>query len=88
MAGSFLSTFMSFFPQETQWFCLIGLFTFFWGIYVPYDKYKRKKKKNPNPPKHKPISKPVDWKQMEQLDTLKKAGLLTEEEYREKMREL
>ena len=92
MAGSFISTFMSFFPQKTQWFCLIGLFVFFWGIYVPYDKYKQKKKKeelkNPKPPKQKPVSKPVDWKQMEQLDTLRNAGLLTEEEYRERVHKL
>ena len=88
MAGSFISTFMSFFPQKTQWFCLIGLFVFFWGIYVPYDKYKQKKKKNAKPPRQKPMKKSVDWKQVEQLDTLKNAGLLTEEEYKEKMRKL
>ena len=92
MAESFLSTFMSFFPQNTQWFCLIGLFVFFWGIYVPYDKYKQKKKGNkkdrPKPSRQKPVKKPVDWKQVEQLDTLKDAGLLTEEEYQERIRKL
>lgn len=92
MAGSFMSTFMSFFPQSTQWFCLIGLFIFFWGIYVPYDKYKKRKqkeeRKNPKPPRHKPERKPVDWKQVQQWDTLKDAGLLTEEEYQERIRKL
>ena len=92
MAGSFMSTYMSFFPRGTQWFCLIGLFVFFWGIYVPYDKYKQKKakeaKKHPKPPKQKPVKKPVDWKKIEQLDHLKEAGLLTEEEYRERIRKL
>ena len=92
MAGSVISTFMSFFPQSTQWFCLIGLFIFFWGIYVPYDKYRQKKKKegkkNPKPSRKKLAKKPIDWKQVQQLDILKEAGLLTEEEYQERIRKL
>lgn len=92
MAGSLMSAFMSFFPQGTQWFCMIGLFLFFWGIYVPYDKYKKKKKKEGKwPPglfEQKPVKKPMDRRQAEQLKTLREAGLLSEEEYQEKKREL
>ena len=92
MAGSFISTFLSFFPRGTQWFCMIGLFIFFWGIYVPYDKYKQKKKKeakkSPKPSRQRPVKEPIDRKKAEQLYSLKEAGLLTEEEYKERIRKL
>ena len=96
MAGSIISTYMMFLPETTKWFCLIGLFVFFFGIYVPYDKYKQKKKKNSNnPPQKQKPQKTITRgtaedrrKQVEQLETLRKAGLLSEEEFREKKREL
>ena len=96
MAGSIISTYMMFLPETTKWFCLIGLFVFFFGIYVPYDKYKQKKKKNSNNPPHKQKPRKTITrglaedrrKQVEQLETLRKAGLLSEEEFREKKREL
>ena len=89
MAGSLISNFMMFLPERTKWFCLIGLCVFVFGIYIPYDKYKNKKKQTKKaPPKQKPVSKPADRKQTGQLDALKKAGLLTEEEYRERIRKL
>lgn len=92
MVGSFMSTFLSFFPQNTQWFCIAGLAIFFFGIYIPFDKYRQKRKKAGKwPPKlfkEKPPKKQTGWKQVEQLDHLKKAGVLTEEEYRERIRRL
>lgn len=92
MVGMLMSNFMMFFPRTTQVFCAIGLAVFFFGIYIPYHEYKQKKKQTkraaPRPPKRKPVKKPVDWKQMQQLDILKEAGLLTEEEYRERVRKL
>lgn len=95
MAGSFMSTLMMFFPQQTQWVCIIGLCIFVFGIYIPYEEYKKKKKqRQKNLPKKQEMEKhvslrPADGqKQLEQLDTLKKAGLLSEEEYREKKRKM
>lgn len=92
MASMFMSTLMMFFPRGTQWFCLIGLWIFFFGIYIPYDKYKKKKKaeekKNPKPIRREPVKKPIGGKKVEQLDILKEASLLTEEEYRERLHKL
>ena len=96
MVGSIISTYMMFLPETTKWFCLIGLFVFFFGIYVPYDKYKQKKKKSKKDSSQmqkpqKTVTRGADGnqrKQLEQLETLKKAGLLSEEEFREKKREM
>ena len=95
MVGSIISTYMMFLPETTKWFCLIGLAIFFFGIYVPYDKYKQKKKNRKDPPQNQKQKKTVTRKtadvrrkQVEQLETLRKAGLLSEEEFRERRREL
>lgn len=83
MASMFISNFMMFLPETTKWFCIIGLAVFFFGIYIPYDKYKQKMKKAGKwPPRL------FDRKPAEQLKTLREAGILSEEEYQEKKREL
>lgn len=92
MASMFMSNFMMLLPETTKWFCIIGLAVFFFGIYIPYDKYKQKMKKGGKwPPRlfeRKPVKEPIDRKQAEQLKTLREAGILSEEEYQEKKREL
>ena len=97
MVGSVISTYMMFLPEATKWFCLIGLFVFFFGIYIPYDKYKQKKKKQAGkePPQKQTTRKTAARgtaddrkKQLEQLETLRKAGLLSEDEFQEKKRNL
>ena len=97
MVGSVISTYMMFLPETTKWFCLIGLFVFFFGIYIPYDKYKQKKKKQAGKePTQKQTTRKTAAggtagdrkKQLEQLETLRKAGLLSEDEFQEKKRNL
>ena len=94
MVGSIISTYMMFLPEATKWFCLIGLAVFFFGIYIPYDKYKQRKKKQAKKgPPQKPRmvtrgSPEIRRKQLEQLETLRKAGLLSDEEFQEKKRNL
>lgn len=93
MAGMFMSNIMMFFPEMTQWVCLIGLAIFVFGIYIPYDQYRQKKKwagKNPQR-KQKASAAPEEFRndrkrRQEQLKVLREAGILTEEEYREKIR--
>ena len=91
MASMIMSTFMSFFPVWTAIFVIVGLYIFFFGIYVPYDKYKQKKKKEAkNSPQKQTTQKSTptvsDKKQIDQLKALRKAGILSEEEYQEKKR--
>ena len=91
MASMIMSTFMSFFPVWTTIFVIVGLYIFFFGIYVPYDKYKQKKKKEAkNSPQKQTTKKSTltvsDQKQ--QLKALRKAGILSEEEYQKKKREM
>ena len=95
MAGSILSTYMMFLPEKTKWFCLIGLCIFVFGIYIPYEEHKKKKKqaqkrerKPPQKPNRTASIKAGNQKKLEQLKTLKTAGIISEEEYQEKKREL
>lgn len=95
MAGTLISNFMMFLPEKTKWFCLIGLCIFFFGIYIPYEEHKKKKKqtqkrahKRSEMPERAASEKTVDQKKLEQLKTLKTAGIISEEEYQEKKREL
>ena len=93
MAGSLISNFMMFLPQQTQWFCIIGLAIFVFGIFIPYEEHKKKKKqKQKNSPQKKVKVRytrpPADQTKLEQLKALRQAGLLSEEEYQEKKREL
>lgn len=84
MASMIFSTYLSFLPQNTAVFCAIALCVLFFGIYIPYQEHK--KKKEPKQRK-KPEPSPGAGK-LDQLKALKRAGLLTEEEYREKTRNL
>ncbi|MBD5154628.1 MAG: SHOCT domain-containing protein [Oscillibacter sp.] len=91
MASMIMSTFMSFFPVWTTIFVIVGLYIFFFGIYVPYDKYRQKKKKEAkNSPQKQTTQKSAptvsDQKQRDQLKALRKAGILSEEEYQKKKR--
>ena len=92
MAGTILSNFMMFLPESTKWFCLIGLCIFFFGMYIPYEEHKKKKKqarkREPKQPAYTTAEKPVEMRQLEQLKTLKTAGIISEEEYQEKKKEL
>ena len=91
MASMLISNFMMFLPETTKWFCLIGLAVFVFGIYIPYDKYKKKREKKNPPQKQQTRTAAEDSggrKRLEQLKTLRDAGMLTEEEYRKKKREL
>ena len=95
MAGTIISNFMMFLPEKTKWFCLIGLGVFVFGIYIPYEEYKKKKKQaRKRAPKQSEMSERADFekagdrKQLEQLKTLKTAGIISEEEYQEKKKEL
>ena len=88
-----MSTFMSFFPVWTTIFVIVGLYIFFFGVYVPYDKYKQKKKKEAKDTPQKQTAKKStptvsDEKQIDQLKALRKAGILSEEEYQAKKREI
>ena len=91
MASMIMSTFMSFFPVWTTIFVIVGLYIFFFGIYVPYDKYRqRKKKEEKNSPQKQTNQKPAPTvsDQKQQLKALRKAGILSEEEYQKKKREM
>ena len=95
MAGTIISNFMMFLPESTKWFCLIGLCVFFFGMYIPYEEHKKKKKqaqkrapKQSEMPRHTTSETTGDRKKLEQLKTLKTAGIISEEEYQEKKKEL
>ena len=95
MAGTIISNFMMFLPERTKWFCLLGLCIFFFGIYIPYEEHKKKKKQaQKRAPKRSEMAerttteKTGDQKKLEQLKTLKTAGIISDEEYQEKKREL
>ena len=90
MVSMLMSNFMMFLPETTKCFCLIGMFIAFW-LYVKYEEHKKKKKQqqkyrqqNPEPAKQTP----EDRRKLEQLKALKNAGMLSEEEYQEKKKEL
>ena len=91
MAGTIISNFMMFLPQKTQWFCMIGLCIAVFGIWIPYEERKKKKKQEQKkkPKKQEPAGyagPEADKKKLEQLKTLRDAGILSEEEYLEKKR--
>ena len=92
MAGTIISNFMMFLPEGTKWFCLIGLCVFVFGIYIPYEEHKKKKKQAQKrvskQPEYTTAEKSGNGKKLEQLKTLKTAGIISEEEYQEKKKEL
>lgn len=95
MASMIISTYAMFLPETTYLFCLVVLCVVFFGIFIPYQEHKKKKKqaqkcapKQPDKPKHTISEKSEDRKQLEQLKVLKTAGIISEEEYQEKKRGL
>ena len=95
MGGMIISTYMSLLPQKTSLFCCIVLCIGFFGIFIPYQEHKKKKQqaqkhspKQPKTPKRITSEKAGDQKKLEQLKTLRTAGIISEEEYQEKKREL
>ena len=95
MADMIISTYMSLLPQNTALFCCIVLCIGFFGIFIPYQEYKKKKRqaqkrapKQPEKPGRSAAEKPGEQKRLEQLKTLKTAGIISEEEYQEKKKEL
>ena len=94
MASMIISTYMMFLPQRTVFFCIIVLAVGFFGIFLPYQERRKKKQqtkksaaKKPDAPKPA-AGPPADKKRLEQLETLRKAGMLSEEEYQEKKKEI
>lgn len=86
MAGMIFSTYTMFLPQHMAVACAIILCIGVFGIYIPWQEHKKKRKQKPkSPPSPHPAS---GKKRMEQLNALKKAGILTEEEYQAKKRGL
>lgn len=95
MADMIISTYMSFLPQNTSLFCCIVLAIGFFGIFIPYQEHKKKKRqaqkhspKQAEKPGQTVSEKPGTQKKLEQLKTLRTAGIISEEEYQEKKREL
>ena len=92
MASMIISTYSMFLSQRTSIFCAIVLCVLFFGVYIPYEERKKKKKKDTSAVPKKNTAKQAQTssaqKNLEQLKTLRKAGLLTEEEYQEKKRSL
>ena len=91
MANMIISTFSMFLPQRTLMFCMIGLCIIFFGIYIPYEERKKNKKKKNQFRKQETERHTVpesEKRRLEQLKTLKDAGLLSEAEYQEKKREI
>lgn len=96
MGSMVLSTFMMFTPEMANFIFLVIVVVGFFGIYVPL---QERKKRGPQPkPKRFPERKfprttpppervervSASGIKLDQLKTLKEAGLLTEEEYRQR----
>ena len=95
MAGMIISTYMSLLPQNTSLFCCIVLAIGFFGIFIPYQEHKKKKQqaqkrapRQPEKPTRTSSEKAGGQKKLEQLRTLKTAGIISEEEYQERKKEL
>ena len=91
MVSMLISNFLMFLPEKTQWIYASVFAVIVCGIWIPYEERKEKKKQqqkyrqqNPEPARHTA----EDQRKLEQLKALKKAGMLSEEEYQEKKREL
>jgi len=84
MGSMVMSTFMMFIPQRVVSIFLVILCVGFFGIYVPWNERKKKgrtQKKRPSQAqriRRRPVSA-----RLEQLETLKGAGLIDEREYRQ-----
>ncbi len=84
MAGMIFSTYAMFLPAGTVMACAIILCVGFFGIYIPYQ--ERKKVKKTHKVQKGSVKTEANHKKLDQLNALKKAGILTEEEYQAKKR--
>ena len=104
MGSMVMSTVMMFIPRHVVFLflaiCCIGFF----GIYVPYNESKKKgeawrplrwlKEKKPVRKETRrefdrvSAGKPGSQRQLEQLETMKKAGLITDREYQQKKNDI
>ncbi|MCI8553146.1 MAG: SHOCT domain-containing protein [Lawsonibacter sp.] len=104
MGSMVMSTVMMFIPRHVVFLflaiCCIGFF----GIYVPYNESKKKgeawrplrwltkKKLVRKKPRREfdrvSAGKPGSQRQLEQLETMKKAGLITDREYQQKKNDI
>lgn len=84
-----MSTFLMFIPERISNLLVILCCVGFFGIFLPWQERKKKKKttKSPSSAPVRPQSSP-DRSKLEQLDALKDAGILSQEEYEQKRREL
>lgn len=97
MGSMFMSTFMMFVPQHVEFvfltICCIGFF----GMHIPYQESRKKgevwpplgwlrKIKGAVSPGKKP-ARPVN-RRLDQMESLRNAGLLTEQEYRRKRNDI
>lgn len=87
MASMILSAYTALLPTRTVTICAIILSIGFFGVYIPYQEHKKKGKQTRKSPPS-PAKTETDNKQLDQLNALKKAGILTEEEYQSKKRSL
>lgn len=89
MGGMMMSTFLMFVPREITFLFLVVCCVGFFGIFIPWQE-RKKKKSSPKSPPNTPVraNSGPDPSKLEQLEALKKAGVLTEEEYRQKREEM
>ena len=90
MASMIFSTVSMFFPQESVMLAGILLCVAFFGIYIPCQERKKRREaaRKRSAKEERGPEPPMPAVSLEQIETLKKAGLLTAEEYREKKRGL
>lgn len=91
MASMVISTYLSLLPQNTVLLCCIVLCVGFFGIFLPYQERRKQQaqKRKPKPPEGgAAAAEPSDKRRLDQLESLRKAGVLSEEEYREKKRKM
>lgn len=89
MGSMVMSTFMMFVPQRVEFLFFVLLCIGFFGVYVPWNERKKKgttRKKRPSQPRR--IQRSSASARLEQLETLKGAGLMDEREYQEKRKDI
>lgn len=97
MGSMVMSTFMMFVPQHVDFIFLVILCVGFFGIYVPYNESKKKgevwaplrrlkRVRGLTSPKEKQ-TRPVSHR-LEQLENLRSAGIISDQEYKERRREM
>ena len=104
MGSMVMSTFMMFVPRHVEFIFLAVLCVGFFGIYIPYQESKKRGKVwgplkwlKAKKPVHKRKNVEFDHisaigpsmrRRLEQLESLKTAGLIDDREYREKRQEI